>query len=124
MSGSISKLPQNLDTSQKLNQNSVNVDNGDVESEHEEEAESKPKVDQVDQETKTIAQDQLNFESLDFKDLDVDSLQNNGGIKSDVSVTQQTASATTPQQKESVFLRLSNRIKVSGILKFKGRINC
>ncbi|XP_011499707.1 PREDICTED: SUN domain-containing ossification factor [Ceratosolen solmsi marchali] len=109
--GTVSKSSQSLDSTQKLNQKSGNIELGEMESESVEEAEQKLKVDQTDQDSKTIMQDQLNFEGFDFKDLDVESLQNNGAAKNDASITQQTASATTPQQKESVFLRLSNRIK-------------
>ncbi|OXU27102.1 hypothetical protein TSAR_005717 [Trichomalopsis sarcophagae] len=87
---------------------------GETEAKSEEESEAKTKAESAEQEAKvtTQGQDQLNFEGFDFKDLEVESLQANGAAKSDASVTQQTASNTgTPQQKESVFLRLSNRIK-------------
>lgn len=110
-----SKVSQSVDSSQKISDK--NIDNGEVETKSEEvqEAEVKTKTEPVEQDAKIAAQpDQLNFESFDF---DVESLPTaNGAGKNDASVNQQTASATvTPQQKESVFLRLSNRIKVSSI---------
>ncbi|XP_046737369.1 SUN domain-containing ossification factor isoform X2 [Diprion similis] len=64
-----------------------------------------------DHEIKISPQDQLSLDTLlsDLKDLDTDSaaLQNNPAAPS-ATLSQPTP---TPQQKESVFLRLSNRIK-------------
>lgn len=63
------------------------------------------------EEAKILSQEQMNFDSLlsDFKEFEGDSVNN--GQSGSASATQPTASST-PQQKESVFLRLSNRIKV------------
>lgn len=57
-------------------------------------------------------QDPLSLESLlsDFKDLDVDTANMQNGASSSSPTTQPTANVVP--QKESVFLRLSNRIKV------------
>lgn len=112
-SGTVSKAPASADSLQKPSEKSIGSDSGaEMKTKGAEEKEEKAKVESAEPETKTqLHQDQnLNLE-FDFKDLDVDSLQSNGG-KGDAFITQQTASATTPQQKESVFLRLSNRIKV------------
>ncbi|XP_014616709.1 PREDICTED: SUN domain-containing ossification factor-like isoform X3 [Polistes canadensis] len=71
----------------------------------------KGKGESGEQEGKLSSQDHLNFDSLlsDLKDLENDAINlHNGPVAA--SNTQPTAS-TTPQQKESVFLRLSNRIK-------------
>ncbi|KAK0084763.1 hypothetical protein PV325_006458 [Microctonus aethiopoides] len=58
---------------------------------------------------KLTAQEQLSLESLlsDLKDLEVDS----HGQSNSASTVAPLAASNTPQQKESVFLRLSNRIK-------------
>ncbi|XP_015183199.1 PREDICTED: SUN domain-containing ossification factor isoform X2 [Polistes dominula] len=75
------------------------------------EIDSKGKGESGEQEGKLSSQDHLNFDSLlsDLKDLENDAINlHNGPVMA--SNTQPTAS-TTPQQKESVFLRLSNRIK-------------
>lgn len=112
---SATKVMQN-GSQQKPSEKASVESSGETEVKSEEESETKMKAESVEQEVKvtTQGQDQLNFEGFDFKDLDVESLQANGAAKSDASVTQQTASNIgTPQQKESVFLRLSNRIKVS-----------
>lgn len=63
------------------------------------------------EEVKILSQEQMNFDSLlsDFKEFEGDSVNN--GQSGSASAAQPTASST-PQQKESVFLRLSNRIKV------------
>ncbi|XP_048509350.1 SUN domain-containing ossification factor isoform X2 [Athalia rosae] len=64
-----------------------------------------------DQEGKISPQDQLSFDTLlsDLKDLDVESVT----LQSNPTASSATLSqpAPSPQQKESVFLRLSNRIK-------------
>ncbi|XP_043463078.1 SUN domain-containing ossification factor isoform X2 [Leptopilina heterotoma] len=62
------------------------------------------------EEVKILSQEQMNFDSLlsDFKEFEGDSVNN--GQSGSASAAQPTASST-PQQKESVFLRLSNRIK-------------
>ena len=64
------------------------------------------------EEAKILTAEQMNFDSLlsDFKEFEGEAMYNGHGGSS--SVAQPTASST-PQQKESVFLRLSNRIKVS-----------
>ncbi|XP_058793342.1 SUN domain-containing ossification factor [Phymastichus coffea] len=98
---------QNVDNIQKVGDKNV-VNEVEAKSEVKE-AEMKTKTEPVEQDVKAVPHDQLNFDGFDF---DVDSLQGNGAGKNDASVTQQTASAATPQQKESVFLRLSNRIKI------------
>lgn len=62
------------------------------------------------EEAKILTQEQMNFDSLlsDFKEFEGEVHNGHGGSS---SVAQPTTSST-PQQKESVFLRLSNRIKV------------
>ena len=67
------------------------------------------------EEAKFTAQDQMSLDSIfsDFKDLEGDGTGGGGHYSN--HVTQPTASST-PQQKESVFLRLSNRIKVCLLL--------
>ncbi|XP_011301660.1 SUN domain-containing ossification factor isoform X2 [Fopius arisanus] len=62
-----------------------------------------------EEELKLSPQDQLSLDTFlsDLKDLDSDS---SGSASNSATVTYPTASST-PQQKESVFLRLSNRIK-------------
>ncbi|KAJ8688489.1 hypothetical protein QAD02_024284 [Eretmocerus hayati] len=73
---------------------------------------SKSKVEHVEHDSKTHPQQEhLSFEGFDFKDLEGESFQSNGNGKIDPLVTQQAYISGTPQQKESVFLRLSNRIK-------------
>lgn len=111
--GTMSKVPSSIDSQQKPTEKNVGPENGsEIKTKNEEEKEEKVKVEPVEPDLKMQTQDQnLNLE-FDFKDLDVDTLQNNAGSKGDASFAQQSASATTPQQKESVFLRLSNRIKV------------
>ncbi|XP_051164016.1 SUN domain-containing ossification factor isoform X2 [Leptopilina boulardi] len=62
------------------------------------------------EDAKILSQEQMNFDSLlsDFKEFEGESVNNGQG--GSASAAQPTASST-PQQKESVFLRLSNRIK-------------
>ncbi|XP_033348994.1 SUN domain-containing ossification factor isoform X3 [Bombus vosnesenskii] len=66
----------------------------------------------LDQEIKLPPQDSLTFDNLlsDLKDLEGESAHIQNGPIASASVTQSTAN--TMPQKESVFLRLSNRIKV------------
>ncbi|XP_050592308.1 SUN domain-containing ossification factor isoform X3 [Bombus affinis] len=66
----------------------------------------------LDQEIKLPPQDSLTFDNLlsDLKDLEGESVHIQNGPIASASVTQSTAN--TMPQKESVFLRLSNRIKV------------
>ena len=115
-----SKNSQSTDSSQKVAEKTTSTESMETESvkaKNEEEAAAKTKVEPVEPETKPATQqDQLNLDGFDFKDFDVEGMQNNGGARNDASATQQTASGTTPQQKESVFLRLSNRIKVSLVI--------
>lgn len=92
----------------KSSEKIAGAESAETEAKSDEELEAKARIEPVEQEP--ARQDQLNLEGFDFKDLEMDG---NGVVKSDASAVQQTASATTPQQKESVFLRLSNRIKVS-----------
>ncbi|XP_043598927.1 SUN domain-containing ossification factor isoform X2 [Bombus pyrosoma] len=65
----------------------------------------------LDQEIKLPPQDSLTFDNLlsDLKDLEGESVHIQNGPIASASVTQSTAN--TMPQKESVFLRLSNRIK-------------
>lgn len=58
----------------------------------------------------STSQDQNNFDGLDLKDIEVEN--NNNVVKND-PLNGQQSTTNTPQQKESVFQRLSNRIKVS-----------
>lgn len=75
------------------------------------ETDVKGKIEPGEQEAKFSSQDHLNFDALlsDLKALENDAINLHNGPAA-ASNTQPTAS-TTPQQKESVFLRLSNRIK-------------
>nr|XP_050847222.1 SUN domain-containing ossification factor isoform X2 [Vespula vulgaris] len=75
------------------------------------EIDGKGKGEPSEQEGKLSSQDHLNFDTLlsDLKDLENDAINLQNGPAA-ASNAQPTAS-TTPQQKESVFLRLSNRIK-------------
>ncbi|KAK2577316.1 hypothetical protein KPH14_003446 [Odynerus spinipes] len=75
------------------------------------EADGKGKTESGEQEAKLPSQDHLNFDTLlsDLKDLENDAINLQNGPAASFN-TPPTAS-TTPQQKESVFLRLSNRIK-------------
>ncbi|XP_014231383.1 uncharacterized protein LOC106655481 [Trichogramma pretiosum] len=61
------------------------------------------------------SKDQLNFESFDFE-VESNGGGGGGGVKPDSTIASQPANTVTQQQqhqqKESVFLRLSNRIKV------------
>ncbi|XP_014218675.1 SUN domain-containing ossification factor [Copidosoma floridanum] len=62
---------------------------------------------------KPVSPEQVNFEGFDLKDLEVEGAQSNGNANKNDALTgqQSTANVGTPQQKESVFQRLSNRIK-------------
>lgn len=75
------------------------------------EQDSKQLKDLNEQEVK-LSQDNLSLDTLfsDLKDLESDAANMQNGASSSSSTTQPTA--TTAPQKESVFLRLSNRIKV------------
>lgn len=68
--------------------------------------------DQSEQEARLSPQDNLSLDSLlsDLKDLEVDTANVQNGASSSSLMTQPTANVVP--QKESVFLRLSNRIKV------------
>lgn len=63
-----------------------------------------------------LSQDQLDSLLSDLKDLEVDSANMQNGVSSSSPITQPTANIVP--QKESVFLRLSNRIKVRTVLGF------
>lgn len=77
-------------------------------------AEPKLEIDQnkLEQDLKISAQEQSTFDSIlsDLRELEGDAMGIVNGQRE--SVTQPSANTNTPQQKESVFLRLSNRIKV------------
>ena len=83
----------------------------DAKSEGQEEEVKQNKSD-LGEEAKIISQEHMNFDSLlsDFKEFEGEAMHNGHG--GSLSANHPTASST-PQQKESVFLRLSNRIKVS-----------
>ncbi|XP_012539136.1 SUN domain-containing ossification factor isoform X2 [Monomorium pharaonis] len=68
--------------------------------------------DQNEQEARLSSQDNLSLDSLlsDLKDLEVDTVNMQNGASSSSPTTQPTANVVP--QKESVFLRLSNRIKI------------
>lgn len=70
-----------------------------------------------EQDVKLSSQDHLTLDTLfsDLKDFEGDAANMQNGASSASSMTQPTAS--TAPQKESVFLRLSNRIKVRNILR-------
>lgn len=93
-SSSSSKVSASLDAT-KVAQDNGSSDETKIESD----GKIKQKVDIDD------LKDPYTFDNIDFKDLDI------GGDSNVVSEPK----ASTPQQKESVFLRLSNRIKVSYI---------
>ncbi|XP_043278974.1 SUN domain-containing ossification factor isoform X2 [Venturia canescens] len=71
------------------------------------------KTENGEQEAKSIAQDQMSLDSIfsDLKDLEADGTSIHGNANHNANVVAQPTASTTPQQKESVFLRLSNRIK-------------
>lgn len=75
---------------------------------------SSGKAENGEQEAKLIAQDQMSFDSIlsDFKDLEADGTSIQGNANQNANIVAQPTASSTPQQKESVFLRLSNRIKV------------
>ncbi|XP_033218949.1 SUN domain-containing ossification factor [Belonocnema kinseyi] len=82
----------------------------DVRSEGGQEQDGRENKSDLGEEAKILTQEQMNFDSLlsDFKEFEGEVGHNGHGGSS--SVAQHTTSST-PQQKESVFLRLSNRIK-------------
>lgn len=79
------------------------------------EQDGKQTKDLSEQEVKLSSQDHLTLDTLfsDLKDLEGDTANMQNGASSASSMTQPTAS--TAPQKESVFLRLSNRIKVRNV---------
>lgn len=70
------------------------------------------KPDNGEHDAKLTAQEQMSLDSIlsDLKDLESDGIH--GGNIHNANIVAQPTASTTPQQKESVFLRLSNRIKV------------
>lgn len=101
------------DSTETVSQNKIEkLENG--------EQDGKQARDMAEQEVRLSSQDHLTLDTLlsDLKDFEGDTVNMQNGASSSSSMTQPTTS--TAPQKESVFLRLSNRIKVRKYLVFIG----
>jgi hypothetical protein len=113
-----SVLPMNLDSQETADTLAPETDSTEtitqnrLEKSENGEQDGKQAKDMGEQEVRLSSQDHLTLDTLlsDLKDFEGDTANIQNGASSSSSMTQPTTS--TAPQKESVFLRLSNRIKV------------
>ncbi|KAL6262445.1 hypothetical protein P5V15_007531 [Pogonomyrmex californicus] len=117
MTSPISSVPSNIDSQEMGDILVPDTENGEtvaqIKMDRSENGEQDGKQANLsEQEIRLSSQDQLSLDSLlsDLKDLDVDTTNMQNGVSSSSSTTQPTTNIAP--QKESVFLRLSNRIKI------------